>query len=99
MSFLEKLKQMVKVDINISTNININSNNISAKTEYDDNTKTLSLNVAKFSDDEISDLGTATKLAVLGEGELLLRKDSVELVESIKIIDNSPDVKSLLNFL
>lgn len=98
MSFLEKLKQMVKADINISTNININSNNISAKTEYDVTTKTLSLNLAKFSDDEIRDFGTATKSAVLEEGELLLGKDSEELVESIKMIDNSSDVKSLLNF-
>ena len=99
MSFFEKLKQMVKADINISTNININSNNISySKTEYDNATKTLSLNLAEFSNGEIRDLGTATKLAVLEEGELLLRKDSVELVESIKLIDISPDVKSLLDF-
>jgi hypothetical protein len=98
MSFLEKLKQMVKVDINISTNININSNNISTKTEYDGATNTLSLNIAKFSDEEIRYLGTTTKLAVLEEGELLLGKDSEEIVESIKMIDNSPDVKSLLNF-
>lgn len=104
-SFLEKLKHLLKLDINISDinlvnlsiNIQKNSNNECKPVVYSPESNLLTLNLENLTQEQSPALGTILKQAV-ADGATLLEEKSNETLRDISHSEQSDDVKSVLDF-
>ena len=100
MSFFDKLKEIIKIDVNlknvVNININSNNNNSHAPYEYNEAERKHSINLDNFPD-----------LEKFGEFLRQCVQDNITLVENtsdekyidIKKSEQEPDVVRLLSFL
>ena len=98
MSWFEKLKNFVNVNIDVHDLLNINSNNNSEKIEYDEGQRTLNINLAKLNPDEIREIKPIINAAPQESNKILLEKNSKKELENILRIESFKDVKSLLSY-
>lgn len=102
MSWLTRLTEFVKIDIhNIHVhdliNININKNDSSKRFEHNEGAKTLSINIDQLNDAEKEELRQIV-IESVNEDVTLLEQESEELIEDIKLKEQSEDVQSLLGY-
>ena len=99
MSFFDKLKEIIKIDVNLKNvvNININSNNNNSHEpyEYNEAERKLSINLDNFPDPE--KFGELLRQCVQDDIPIM-ENISVEKYIEIKKSEHEPDVVKLLSF-
>lgn len=99
MSWFDKLKEFVKIDIHIHDviKINIKSNDSSERFDYNEGEKALSINLDKLTGVEKGEFGQIVRESV-SEDITLLGQKPKELIEDIKLKEKSEDVQALLGY-
>ncbi|MEE8403262.1 MAG: hypothetical protein V3R93_05880 [Candidatus Hydrothermarchaeaceae archaeon] len=97
MGWFDKLKELVKIDIKDSFNINIRSNNVSKPVEYNEEIKSVSINLEKLSPSEKEAFEQILEGAVR-DNKVLLEQNSEKLIQDFRSEESSRDTKSLLSY-
>ena len=101
MTWFDKLKDFVNINLHLNitiiNNARFNCNNTSEKVEYDPETKSLSLNLKKITDEEKRLLKPVMREAI--ESDKVLLEDASEyLIENIRANESSQQNRELLAF-
>jgi hypothetical protein len=102
MSWFEKLKELVKININLENirffDIHINNNNTSDRVEYRQPEKIISLNLEKLTPSEREQVKQIVQEKVRQDDQLLIEKNSQERIKDIDSEENSDRIKPLLAY-